>query len=78
MKAVEELTDKLARDTLEIAQRLGDDLLVEQIAEVLGASSSTAQEYFMTYIRVYRAEARARQVLKTLEKKIAATRIESQ
>ena len=78
MKTVEELTDKLARDTLATAKRLGDDLLVERIAEVLGASSSTAQEYYMTYVRVYRAEARARQVLNDLEKKIAATRIEKQ
>lgn len=76
MKAVEELIDKLALDTLDTSKRLGDDKLIDQIAEALETTSSTAHELFMTYVRVYRAEARARSMLRTVEKKIAATRIE--
>ena len=60
MGIVEDLADDLARDTLDAAERLEDEKLVEAIAEILGASSTTAQEAFLTATRVRRAEARAR------------------
>ena len=40
-----------------------DDLLVDQIGEILGASSQTLQEAYLTAIRVRRAETRARELL---------------
>ncbi|MGO4917011.1 hypothetical protein [Pseudogemmobacter sp. W21_MBD1_M6] len=57
------MADELAVEAIEIAKRTGDDLLVDQIAEVVGASSSTLQEAFMTAVRVRRAEERARAIL---------------
>ena len=62
-RIAEELADKLACDTLEAAERLGDDKLVEQIAQAIGASSPTTEELFRTLVRVRVAEARARKLL---------------
>ncbi|MEN9012327.1 MAG: hypothetical protein ABF241_09780 [Yoonia sp.] len=41
----------------------GDERLVDQIGEILGASSQTLQEAYLTAIRVRRAEKRARELL---------------
>ena len=41
----------------------GDERLVDQIGEILGASSQTLQEAYLTAIRVRRAETRARELL---------------
>jgi hypothetical protein len=62
-RIAEELADKLARDTLEAAERLGDEKLVEQIAQAIGASSPTTEELFRTLVRVRMAETRARKLL---------------
>lgn len=40
-----------------------DDKIVAEIGEILGSSSQTLQEAFMTAVRVRRAEARARRLL---------------
>lgn len=66
------MADELAVEAIEIAKRTGDDLLVDQIAEVVGASSSTLQEAFMTAVRVRRAEERARAILADRASKIPA------
>jgi hypothetical protein len=42
---------------------LGDDRLVEEIAQVIGASSPTTEELFRTLVRVRMAETRARKLL---------------
>jgi len=60
---VEDLADDLAKDALDAAHRLEDEKLVDAISEILGASSTTAQEAFLTATRVRRAEARAREFL---------------
>jgi hypothetical protein len=62
-RIAEELADKLARDTIEAAETLGDDRLIEQIAQAVGASSPTTEELFRTLVRVRIAEARARKIL---------------
>ncbi len=59
----EELADKLAQDTIRAAEELGDDTLIAQVAKVIGDSSSTAQEAFMTAIRVRLSDQRARAFL---------------
>lgn len=41
----------------------GDIKIVDQIGEILGASSQTLEEAFLTAVRVRRAEARARAML---------------
>jgi len=62
-KIAEDLADKLAQDVIEAAEALGDDRLVEQIAQAVGASSPTTEELFRTAVRVRIAEARARRIL---------------
>ena len=63
MSVTTELADKLAADTIEAMERLGDPRLFEEIAKSLGSSSQTAEEAFLTSIRVRLAEKRARALL---------------
>lgn len=59
LNAANELAD------LALAEQVasGDEKIVVAIGEVLGASSQTLQEAFLTAVRVRRAEARARELL---------------
>jgi hypothetical protein len=59
----EEIADALARDVIRAAEQLGDDNLVNEIGKVIGASSTTTQEAFLTAVRVRQAEQRARKML---------------
>ncbi len=60
---LKELADKLAADTIKAMDALGDDRLYEQVAKVLGASSQTSEEAYLTSIRIRLAERRGRQFL---------------
>jgi len=68
-RIAEELADQLAQDVIAAAARLGDDRLIEDIAQSIGASSPTTEEMFRTLVRVRIAEARAR---KLLEQRLSA------
>lgn len=63
MSVTEDLADALARDVIAAAEDLGDERLVADIASVIGATSTTTQEAFMTAVRVRLSEARARKAL---------------
>lgn len=63
MGVTEDLADALAKDAIEAAETLGDELLIDQIAKSLGDSSTTTQEAFLTAVRVRQAERRARRLL---------------
>lgn len=63
MGIVEDLADALAKDALAAAEKLDDDTLVKEVSEILGSSSTTTQEAFLTAVRVRRAERRARDFL---------------
>ncbi|MFC2967359.1 hypothetical protein [Acidimangrovimonas pyrenivorans] len=71
MSALEDLADALARDTLAAMDELGNDRLHEEIAQIIGASSPTLQEVYLTAMRYHLAEQRGR---KALERKLAAAR----
>lgn len=62
-RVLTELADALAADTLKAMDALGDDRLYEEVARVLGASSQTSEEAFMTSMRIRLAERRARTFL---------------
>lgn len=64
MRVVEELADNLAKDAIELANKLGNDDVIYDTAKVLVATSSTMEEASMTSIRVRMAERRARRFLK--------------
>jgi len=55
--------NELADKALEEAKLSGDEKIVDRIGEVLGASSQSLEEAYLTAIRVRRAEARARGLL---------------
>lgn len=65
MGVTEELADKLAADTIDAMDELGDDRLFEEIAKALGSSSQTSEEAFLTAVRVRLAERRARRLLES-------------
>ena len=52
MRVVEELADNLAKDEIELANKLGNDDIIYETAKVLVATSSTMEEAYMTSIRV--------------------------
>ncbi len=60
---VETVAGELADLALADQAASGDIGIVDMIGEVLGASSQTLQETYLTAIRVRRAEARAREIL---------------
>ncbi|MCG7574733.1 hypothetical protein MHM39_14265 [Phaeobacter sp. CNT1-3] len=60
MGVTEDLADALAKDTIEAAEAMGDERLIDEVSKQLGASSQTTQEAFMTAVRVRLAEKRAR------------------
>ena len=64
MGVTEDLADSLTRDTIAVAEMLGDDNLIAEVSKVLGASSTTTQEAFMTAVRIRLSEKRARAFLK--------------
>ena len=68
MSYVEDLGEKLARDVLKAQKETGDLNMVQDIAKVIEASSSTLHEAFMTAVRVYDAEERARSTLAQIVK----------
>lgn len=63
MSYLEKTADELADLALAEQAASGDEKIVDKISEVLGASSQTLQEAYLTAIRVRRAEARARKML---------------
>ncbi len=52
MGVVEDLGDRLAQSTLEAMDEIDDDRFYEKVSRVVGASSPTLQEAFMTSIRI--------------------------
>ncbi len=65
MDLLEQVADKLAREVLELPGTDNDNTIVDEVAKVISASSTTLEEAFLTAVRVRRAESRA---LKVLEK----------
>ncbi|MDG1339143.1 MAG: hypothetical protein P8P66_04020 [Paracoccaceae bacterium] len=63
MALTEDIADELAQKALDAFEKSGDEKIVDQIGDVLGASSQTLQEAYLTSIRVRRAEKRAREML---------------
>ncbi|EAP76389.1 MULTISPECIES: hypothetical protein [Roseovarius] len=64
MGVAEDLADELARDVIKYIDATGgDEKIIADIVGVLGASSQTAEEAFLTAIRVRRANIKARALL---------------
>lgn len=73
MSLLDDMADELAQLALKDEQRSGSDSIVKEVGEILGASSQTLQEAYLTAIRVRRAEHRARALLEERAKQPAPT-----
>lgn len=62
-ETVTRLASKLADDTLKVQDASGEDRLYMDVAKVLGASSQTLEEAFLTEVRVRLSERKARAFL---------------
>ncbi len=72
MGVTEDLADELARDVIKAIEATGDEDLVTEIQRVLGVGSQTAEEAFLTSVRVRRANIKARAFLMEKLKKFKA------
>lgn len=70
MGITDDIADELAIEALKLEDRTGDDKVVTKISEILGASSQTTQEAYLTSVRVRRAEQRARTYLAEMKEKL--------
>jgi hypothetical protein len=63
MALLDDLADRLADDVMLAMAELGNDRLFMDVAKVLGTSSPSMQEAFLTSIRLRLAERRGREFL---------------
>ncbi|WP_298291840.1 hypothetical protein [uncultured Litoreibacter sp.] len=63
MGITDDIADELAIEALKLEKATGDEKIVNKVSEILGASSQTTQEAYLTSVRVRRAEERARTFL---------------
>ena len=63
MDDLDKLADELAKDVIEVARRLKDDIVIETVAQSLGEGSQIAEEKFMSAVRFRRSITKARGVL---------------
>ncbi|MCW1955058.1 hypothetical protein [uncultured Lentibacter sp.] len=63
MSTMQETASQLADDTLKIMEQSGDDRLHFEVADLLGKSSQTLEEAYLTEVRVRMAGKAARAFL---------------
>lgn len=63
MGVTEDLADDLAQKVIKYVDASGDDKVIIEITDILAATSQTAEEAFLTSMRVRRANQKARQLL---------------
>ena len=63
MSTVNKLAAELADDTMKAMEETGDDRLYVEVGDVLGASSQTLEEAYLTEVRVRLASMSARKFL---------------
>lgn len=59
MQMLEDVADRVAVEVLKLVDETGNLDIIEEVKQVIGTSSQTLEEAYMTAIRVRRAEARA-------------------
>ena len=63
MGILDDMADELARETMKIIEATGDEDIEREMAGILGTSSQTLEEAYLTAMRVRKAEKRARRLL---------------
>lgn len=74
MGVTEDLADELARDAIKYIEASGDEAIITELVKILGATSQTAEESFLTAVRVRRANIKARALLMERAKSFKAGR----
>lgn len=69
MEYLEGIADKLANEVLDVIEATGNEDVVDDIKKIIGTSSTTLEEAYMTAVRVRRAERRATAFLADLRSK---------
>ena len=64
MSSTTALASKLAEDCISVQDKTGDDRLFMEVAKVIGASSQTLEEAFLTEVRTRMADRQARAFLR--------------
>ncbi len=72
-EAVTKMANKLAEECLAVQKETGEDRLFMEVGDVLGASSQTLEEAFLTAIRTRMAEQKGRTFLANKLKKHRAS-----
>lgn len=72
MNTVERLAAQLAEDTMKAMNALGDTQLHYEVAKVIGASSQSLEEAYLTEMRVRLTERQARRFLEQVVKERGA------
>ena len=62
--AVQEMANRQAEECLSVQKQIGNDRLFTEVAQVIGASSQTLEEAFLTAVRTRMAEFAGRRFLK--------------
>ena len=63
MGVTEDLADDLALKVIQYVDASGDEGVITEVVTLLGATSQTAEEAFLTSLRVRRANMKARELL---------------
>ena len=63
MSDVTSMANKLAEECIAVQKEVGNDRLFMEVAQVLGASSQTLEEAFLTAVRTRMAESAGRRFL---------------
>ncbi|MGR3364317.1 MAG: hypothetical protein ACU0CY_09080 [Maritimibacter harenae] len=66
MQLIDDVADRVAIEVLKLVDETGNQDIIEEVKKVIGTSSQTLEEAYMTAVRVRRAEARAMDLLETL------------
>ena len=75
MGVTEDLADDLAMQVIKYIDASGDEQVIADVVKVLGATSQTAEEAFLTSMRVRRANIKARELL---VERVKAFKVEQQ
>lgn len=67
MQLIEDVADRVAQEVLALVEETGNPDIIEDIKKVIGTSSQTLEESYMTAVRVRRAEKRALEMLAQLK-----------
>ncbi|MBV7409807.1 hypothetical protein [Maritimibacter sp. DP1N21-5] len=68
MQLIDDVADRVAIEVLKLVDETGNVDLIDEVKKVIGTSSQTLEEAYMTAVRVRRAEMRALELIAQLRK----------